>query len=971
MRKLNHIFSVPICIVTTTTLLLPGVSAKPVTSSNYIYSLDSENYEIEYKEKTLILRLKYPNLHNQIDNIKFISSNSNKSYTFTDNGSYFSLSLDEDLRLGVHHLLFNFRSDSDLKSKKFYSPVSVTSPTTSSQNIAVTSLNPLISVTNSGNVNRLNARFTLLNIADTITNIRLIDENNLRIGTLENTTSPNNVNFLLDSPLSSNTTYYVEYTLTNKDNGSRTIRIPFTYNSNSVRISPVSTNNLTYTATKNSDATVNLTLNLKDIANQNLNIFDARNIGVEYIPSQNQNGIVTVNNVPTNTLLRIEYKNSQGITQAMNFKTPNDNVNMETPIPFIKFVNASGLSLTAGKSISVPIVKDDLTKAGFDTSCNLKFVYFDEFGNEIALTDEKTISSSISQTNFNVNSNISNITSNSQVYIKASTATTHVLFPYNVSNISTSPQVVAFDIVKNSFSNDRLHLTFNPNSSILASGETFSSQDMLIINGKSTATLSNDKKSFYINIPKSEIINGTNTYTLIKNVSNGTPKYITGEFLINTTNINSNIESYIKTLSQVSNNSNELTLRLGLDNNLLISSLLASAKLTDEFGKTLKTQVSVKQSALNNQTIEVTINPSSQLISGMTYNLEINTGSETFMTSFIYGSNRTQDPNLLMTFANSSTFTLKNLSNLPGYSNYKFNLQIYDYYNKNDVLYENYPQTYNGEVFKSDSITRNLLNGKTFSDGYTYGVRITNSTTGETFEKTFVFRLSETNNSFNSSQTLIPSSSINYSNESVSFSYSLPQNKSITNVSCNVYNIKTSYRDGRIYLEDLIPNKLYKNLYLTLTFSDRTTQNIRLENFKSRASNTELKNYLSKVYSTVLTPINETDEYKIRYADENGFKYWYDLLYNQRITGSEFIFRIIDENEFNYVHQSTENKIRALYPILVNRNGDLNGVNYWVEEFKSLSQNLNSENLALKTIMYQMLSENEPQQLFKNLGIRI
>ena len=55
-------------------------------------------------------------------------------------------------------------------------------------------------------------------------------------------------------------------------------------------------------------------------------------------------------------------------------------------------------------------------------------------------------------------------------------------------------------------------------------------------------------------------------------------------------------------------------------------------------------------------------------------------------------------------------------------------------------------------------------------------------------------------------------------------------------------------------------------------------------------SNDPLKNYLARVYTTTLTPINETDRYKIRYADESGFNYGYDLLRNQKISGSEFIY---------------------------------------------------------------------------------
>ena len=125
------------------------------------------------------------------------------------------------------------------------------------------------------------------------------------------------------------------------------------------------------------------------------------------------------------------------------------------------------------------------------------------------------------------------------------------------------------------------------------------------------------------------------------------------------------------------------------------------------------------------------------------------------------------------------------------------------------------------------------------------------------------------------------------------------------------------------------------------------------------------------LYFQSLTPVNETDRYKIRYADESGFNYWYDSLRSQRISGPEFIYRILDANEFNSVHLTAQDKIRALYPIIVNRTGDLNGVNFWINEFNTTLQSVNSQDVALRIILAKMLNEEEPKQLFRSLGIRV
>src|SRR5699024_2166434 len=120
-----------------------------------------------------------------------------------------------------------------------------------------------------------------------------------------------------------------------------------------------------------------------------------------------------------------------------------------------------------------------------------------------------------------------------------------------------------------------------------------------------------------------------------------------------------------------------------------------------------------------------------------------------------------------------------------------------------------------------------------------------------------------------SAQINVSSSSLTYASDSINFTYSAPQNKTITNVTCSIPEIKASYSNGRIYLNGLVPSKLYRNLYLTVTFSDGTSQNIKLDDFTSQVSNDPLKNYLARVYISTLTPVNETDRYKIRYADES------------------------------------------------------------------------------------------------------
>lgn len=973
MNKIKIISSVSLGLAASSLVFFNSTSAH--ATSDITYSMSSDAYDISYVDNTLTLKFKNINVHNNTNEIKIVNPSTNKSFTFTKNSSDFKLTISkENLGDGIYNLIFNNKVSSS-SSKELYSPIYVDSPELSSLDISITSLNPIISLTNLNGTYKLNARFSLLNIKDTITNARIVDENNFQIGFLENTTNPRNFIFNLgSSPLSSEKIYYIEYTLTDSNNKNKTLKIPFNYSSNSVQLTAAETNNFTYTSTKNSNNTVNLKLKFGNINTGNIKFFDAENLGIQLNPDIDENGKFVFNNLSTDKTIRVEIRNGSK-TQILNFKVPNGNVNSETSIPFLKFVNANNLNLKQGTKITVPIIKNDLNAVGFTTANTyMKFVYYDDFGNEIDLTNEARISLSSSQAELTTNSNFSNLKDTHEVYAKIYTPTKSLMFPFSVSNSSLTAKALAFDVIKNSSNNSSsVSFTFRPNSMLSASGETFSSSDMLIINNSFNAQLSSDKKSFEITIPKDKLINGANSYTFIRNYAGGSISF-TGEFLNDMTSTNVKINPIIKSLAPTTNNEKELIIKLDVDDEFLKSNLYTSVKITDESGKNISLKSSVKESSLN-KFIEIIIDPASQLISGKSYDIQISTSSGTFKTNFIYNINSSYNLNLDLIFNGFSTFTIKSLSKIPGYSLYDFNLKIYDYYDNSDVLYENFNQSYYGENFKADSIQRELKSGKSFVDGNRYTLEIKNTTTGDIYKQMFIFRqnsiINQSTNSTVALQSNISSDLLTYTNNSINFQYSIPSDKSVTNITASIPEIKASISNGRIYVDGLIPSKFYRNLYLTVKFSDNTTQNIKLDDFTAQVSTDLLKNYLANVYTSTLTPISETDRYRFRYADEFGFNYWYDLLYNRKITGSEFIFRLLDAYEFNSVHSSPEDKIRALYKVIVNRSGDTNGVNFWINEFNSTLSSVNSQDIALKVTISKILNEDEPKQLFRSLGIRV
>ena len=839
--------------------------------SESIYALTNEIYDITYADNIITLKFKNNSYHQNIQNVKLVDSSNKKSFNFDKNSSEFKLHLKENLSDGIYSLVFTDRAPNSLTSKELSSPVYIDFPEISSQNVQVTSLNPLISVTSLNGSTKLNARFTVLNIQDKITDARLLDENDMQIGELENVNNPRNFVFDLGSyALSPNKVYYIEYWLTNSENQTNKIKVPFTYSTNSVQLSPFYTNNFTYTVNVNPNRSANLSLKFKNTDISNISFYDADNLAFQFSPSYANDGSIILNNVPVGKIVQVEIRDGNR-TEFLNFKVPSQNVSLETQIPFMKFINASNLVLKRGTSVSLPIIKEDLDNSGFtDANSYVKLVYFDDFGNEISISDQGRISLSDYKANVTINSNIDSINNNSKIYVKVFNGSKQRLYPFQSSNASTSSQSLAFDVIKNSYNNSRTSITFRPNGSLLNQGETFSHNDSLIINNDTRATLSSDKKSFSVNIPNNKLLDGKNSYTLIRNYDNGNSLTYSGEFLINTS-AGKEIEMspIIKSINSLTHNDREIILQIDLDDEFIHSNFHTSVNLTDELGKTISSKSSVKTIG-GNKVIELIISPSGQLINGKPYTLDINTGTTNISTSFIFNKDKFYNTNLNLIFNGYLTFTLKNLSSLPGFSLYDFNLKIYDYYDERDVLYENYDRPYYGEKFTTDSITRNLSNGKKFIDGNRYTVEIRNTTTNDVYKENFIFRQNEiiSPNGENSSKLNIPSSDLSFANDGVSFQYST--NRNINSVYTSIPDIKANFSGGRIYLDGLVPNKIYRDLNLSVSFSDGSTQQIRIDDFVSQQSLNKLKNYLAKVYTTTLTPINETNKYRMRYADEAG-----------------------------------------------------------------------------------------------------
>ncbi|EIA30201.1 hypothetical protein SFB5_043G2, partial [Candidatus Arthromitus sp. SFB-5] len=110
-----------------------------------------------------------------------------------------------------------------------------------------------------------------------------------------------------------------------------------------------------------------------------------------------------------------------------------------------------------------------------------------------------------------------------------------------------------------------------------------------------------------------------------------------------------------------------------------------------------------------------------------------------------------------------------------------------------------------------------------------------------------------------------------------------------------------------------------------------------------------------------------------RYPDEEGYSYWLGkLLEKGEITGKFVLYNLMfSEREFSDRNLSDDDLIKVLYQIVVNREYDEGGLNYWIGEYRNtyLPQANNDSYEAQKAIVERMLHEQEFKDLCNKMGI--
>ena len=176
----------------------------------------------------------------------------------------------------------------------------------------------------------------------------------------------------------------------------------------------------------------------------------------------------------------------------------------------------------------------------------------------------------------------------------------------------------------------------------------------------------------------------------------------------------------------------------------------------------------------------------------------------------------------------------------------------------------------------------------------------------------------------------------------------------------------TAKYDSQTNLIDLTGLKMgteYKDLRLTLKYANNSTV-VTVPTFTTSnpSSNNQVQGgitgYVTRVYATFFN----------RTPDKGGLEYWTSRLSSKQVTLSTFLRQLAFTPELLQKNLSDEQFVKGMY-VMVDRAGENDGVNFWVNEIKKAMATGKTQSEARSSVVERMLDTAEVRAMAGRLGI--
>ncbi len=164
-----------------------------------------------------------------------------------------------------------------------------------------------------------------------------------------------------------------------------------------------------------------------------------------------------------------------------------------------------------------------------------------------------------------------------------------------------------------------------------------------------------------------------------------------------------------------------------------------------------------------------------------------------------------------------------------------------------------------------------------------------------------------------------------------------------------------------INISGFIPTKNYKNISLSYKDKNGETKSINIANLTINRG--------SSLDSFLVTAYNKAVSRDTKNIDEEGYNYWRRSLLSRDITLSYFMRNLAFVPEFMNLINSPQDLITRLYNVLVLRNPEPQGLQFWTAVYSELISKGVSHSEATLKILIDMTTSDEFANLAERLGV--
>lgn len=201
-------------------------------------------------------------------------------------------------------------------------------------------------------------------------------------------------------------------------------------------------------------------------------------------------------------------------------------------------------------------------------------------------------------------------------------------------------------------------------------------------------------------------------------------------------------------------------------------------------------------------------------------------------------------------------------------------------------------------------------------------------------------------------------------NSSIHGKVFLPDNITISDAKFSDTSLNFSITDNTLIIINLKEDTLYDNLKLIVQDDKNKLHNFVINDFSTSLVNVDIDILSSYIKNAYVKAFNREE------IDEDGFNFWLNQLSNFKTTSREFIFNILNSDEFLKIATSPLDKITKIYGVMFGRNPDEDGLKFWSSKYIEDFQKTNDEKVSVLNIVKELTTSKEFQKIISDIGIK-